>query len=149
MNHRYEIQGITDDITECQCCGKTNLKRTVALRRVDDTETLFFGVDCASRALRRTSRRVRAEAEVAQQKADFYAERRARCAATLAWIDALLAAEHGHLRFGNTVHRLAAEGDDQARAVIANLRAIDRFYMTDGVDFATATRAYYQHLATA
>lgn len=36
----------------CDCCGKTNLKRTVHLENLASGEEVFFGVDCASTALR-------------------------------------------------------------------------------------------------
>jgi len=41
-----KVLGITDERTECECCGKTGLKRTVALEF--DNDTRFFGVDCAA-----------------------------------------------------------------------------------------------------
>jgi len=46
--------GMTDSITQCQCCGKDKLKRTVVLldRSDDGTgEFLFYGTTCATRAL--------------------------------------------------------------------------------------------------
>jgi hypothetical protein len=50
------ILGITDERTECDCCGKTNLKCTVALEKVDAEgngtgEIVYFGRDCAARTL--------------------------------------------------------------------------------------------------
>lgn len=36
----------------CECCGKTNLKRTVHLENLVTGEDVFFGVDCAARALK-------------------------------------------------------------------------------------------------
>lgn len=42
--------GITDDVTECDCCGRKGLKRTVALDS-DNTGLVHFGVDCAAKAL--------------------------------------------------------------------------------------------------
>lgn len=40
------------DWGECECCGKTNLKRTVHLENLATGQEVFFGVDCASSALR-------------------------------------------------------------------------------------------------
>lgn len=40
------------DRGECGCCGKTNLKRTVHMENTATGEEVFYGVDCASRALR-------------------------------------------------------------------------------------------------
>lgn len=47
---RYKILGITD-IPKCDNCGKSNLKKTVALEP-EAGEIVYFGVDCASAALR-------------------------------------------------------------------------------------------------
>lgn len=45
-----KILGITDETTTCECCGKTNLKKTVVLETEDGGE-LRYGSDCAARAL--------------------------------------------------------------------------------------------------
>ena len=50
----FKILGITDDVTTCDCCGKTNLKKTVVLD--NGSETVFYGVDCAATALRGTKK---------------------------------------------------------------------------------------------
>ena len=41
----FKIAGITDEVTTCGCCGKTNLKKTV----VFETENgyVYMGTDCA------------------------------------------------------------------------------------------------------
>lgn len=46
---RAQFLGITDDVTVCGCCGRTGLKRTVALE-IDD-EVQFYGCTCAANAL--------------------------------------------------------------------------------------------------
>jgi hypothetical protein len=48
-NTRYRILGTCDDVTTCDCCGRTNLKRTVALLVNDFPK--FFGSTCAARAM--------------------------------------------------------------------------------------------------
>lgn len=40
------------DRSECECCGKTHLKRTVHLENLETGEDVFFGVDCAATVLR-------------------------------------------------------------------------------------------------
>lgn len=58
---RYRMLGIDDDCNVCDCCGKKNLKCTVALSELDsdgnETSVVKFGRDCASKALglRRTA----------------------------------------------------------------------------------------------
>lgn len=44
------VKGITDEITSCGCCGKSNLKKTVILEG-DDGEILYYGSECAAAAL--------------------------------------------------------------------------------------------------
>lgn len=45
-----KILGINDEVTTCECCGRTNLKRTVIL----ESETIGivrYGTDCAAAAV--------------------------------------------------------------------------------------------------
>lgn len=48
----YRIKGITDDVTTCECCGRRNLKRTVALAYVDadnlEGGVSYYGTGCAA-----------------------------------------------------------------------------------------------------
>lgn len=39
--------GTTDERTVCELCGKTGLKKTVAFKRLDDGEYVYYGSDCA------------------------------------------------------------------------------------------------------
>lgn len=50
MSTRPILLGISDDHTDCMCCGKRGLKRTAALDL--DGDVVFYGLDCAARALR-------------------------------------------------------------------------------------------------
>ncbi len=62
--------GITDEITDCGCCGRTGLKHTVMLEILDgENESdgiLYYGTDCAARKLGRSSYAVRQAAETAE-----------------------------------------------------------------------------------
>lgn len=49
---RYRYEGTSDEVTACECCGKTGLKSTVAITDLDTDQTLYFGTTCAARALR-------------------------------------------------------------------------------------------------
>ena len=40
------------DRSECECCGRKGLKRTVHLENLTSGDDVFFGVDCASTALK-------------------------------------------------------------------------------------------------
>lgn len=44
-----KIIGINDDVTTCECCGRTNLKCTVVLE-TDHGDQRHYGRDCAARA---------------------------------------------------------------------------------------------------
>jgi hypothetical protein len=57
--------GTSDDVTTCDCCGRANLKSTVAIQRED--EVVYFGVTCAARALKTDAKTVRAGAKSADQ----------------------------------------------------------------------------------
>lgn len=46
----YEVKGITDEVTTCDCCGKKNLKSAVILAN-EAGEIVYFGSDCAAAAL--------------------------------------------------------------------------------------------------
>jgi hypothetical protein len=48
---RYTVCGISDK-TECDVCGKTNLKMTIVIESQETGETLHYGSDCAARTLR-------------------------------------------------------------------------------------------------
>jgi hypothetical protein len=45
------VLGTTGDITTCECCGKSELKKTVALEV--DGEVQYYGTTCAGNALAR------------------------------------------------------------------------------------------------
>ena len=63
------VLGITDDRTDCECCGKTNLKRTVALE-FENAGVRYFGVDCAAMAVH--GRKTKANAKKVVAAADAY-----------------------------------------------------------------------------
>lgn len=53
MNNAAKIIGTSEEVTTCECCGRSNLKRTVVL----DIEgaVRYFGCDCAARTYRSSS----------------------------------------------------------------------------------------------
>ncbi len=66
--HTVRFLGTTDDVTACECCGKQDLKGTVALS-INDGDAVFYGCVCAARALGRTVREVRTESRRADDLA--------------------------------------------------------------------------------
>lgn len=86
----YTTLAIVDDVNTCDCCGKSNLKSTVAMER-DDGEVLYFGSVCATSHSGRAGKVIRSEAQAAYDskveaaKAEFnaseeYAAERAKLA---------------------------------------------------------------------
>ncbi len=57
----YKTLAIVDDVNTCDCCGKSNLKSTVAMER-DDGEVVYFGSVCATRHSGRGAKEIRKEA---------------------------------------------------------------------------------------
>jgi hypothetical protein len=49
MNDAVTFLGVSDDVTTCECCGRTNLRRTVALAFAGETRR--YGTACAAKAL--------------------------------------------------------------------------------------------------
>jgi len=47
----FKVLGITDEKNVCECCGKINLKCTVALDSDSDTGIVYYGRDCAAKAI--------------------------------------------------------------------------------------------------
>lgn len=45
----YKILGTCDSVTECDCCGKKGLKKTVALS--NEGSIIYYGTQCAALAL--------------------------------------------------------------------------------------------------
>jgi hypothetical protein len=48
MTLQFTYLGTTDEVDTCDCCGKTNLKCTVAFEKVDGA-VVHFGTTCAAR----------------------------------------------------------------------------------------------------
>ncbi|MFF0795107.1 hypothetical protein [Streptomyces spiralis] len=75
---KWKIKGIVDDITECGCCGRRGLKRTVALMPLDADgdedgtaeDVVYYGTSCAATALGWTQGKVTDTARAAQAERD-------------------------------------------------------------------------------
>lgn len=63
----YKTLAIVDDVNACDCCGKSNLKSTVAMER-DDGEVLYFGSVCATRHSGRDAKVIKSEAKAAYEE---------------------------------------------------------------------------------
>ncbi|MFJ7041421.1 hypothetical protein PS783_36975 (plasmid) [Streptomyces enissocaesilis] len=83
---KWAVKGIVDDFTECDCCGRRGLKRTVALMPLDAEgnedgtaeDVVYYGTSCAAAVLGWTQGKVAAATSAAQadrDQRDDYARR--------------------------------------------------------------------------
>ena len=67
----WTAKGLTDEVTECEICGKPELKGTVRLVLVDadgnDDGEIYAGVTCAARRAGRKATEIRTEAQRADR----------------------------------------------------------------------------------
>jgi hypothetical protein len=81
---RYRAKGFTDDVVDCEICGRVDLKGTVRLEIVDVDGNvegeIFAGVVCAARHSGRKAAEIRTEAKDAEKatRDAFFAYRSAR-----------------------------------------------------------------------
>ncbi|MFE7624295.1 hypothetical protein [Streptomyces sp. NPDC057509] len=73
----YKVKGTTDEVTDCELCGKAELKGTVVLATLDadgneDGGLCYFGTSCAAKAAGWTVQEVNAGVKAAK---DEYRER--------------------------------------------------------------------------
>lgn len=51
----FKMLGISNDVDSCECCGRTGLRKTIILGKLDPdgsvTDVLHFGTSCAGKAL--------------------------------------------------------------------------------------------------
>ncbi len=66
--------GTDDSVTTCDCCGKANLKFTVAVE-LDDGEVVHYGQVCARRNTGKDQRTITSEIKAAQDAARAAARR--------------------------------------------------------------------------
>lgn len=64
MTKAYRVKGTTDEVTDCELCGKVELRGTVMLAPLDDDgneggEVSYFGTSCAAKAAGWTVKDVR------------------------------------------------------------------------------------------
>jgi len=67
MSNAYTFIGTTDEVTQCGCCGRDNLKGTVVLK-TSDGDFVFFGSTCGAKALGWTVKDFNAAANNAQKE---------------------------------------------------------------------------------
>lgn len=73
--NRYTFEGVTDEVSTCDCCGREGLKRVIALS--EEGVVSYYGTTCASHLLKIPAKDVTKAAKSAQDEKDA-AARRAR-----------------------------------------------------------------------
>jgi hypothetical protein len=64
-----KVLGTTDDVTTCDCCGRADLRKTIALAFDGAVDPVYYGVTCAAHALRRSVMEVRSSVKAADDAA--------------------------------------------------------------------------------
>jgi hypothetical protein len=92
----FRIKGTTDEVTECELCGRIDLKGTIVLATLDadgnEEDIVYYGASCGAKAAKWTTKEIRTEAKVADRKAREAKhaasedESRIYCAARDTWI---------------------------------------------------------------
>lgn len=83
---------LTDTVTTCDCCGKANLKATVAML-LEDGGLLHYGRTCAARNSGKTSKQIKTEIFQEDSRQAHHLRKMAANAEALA---AFIADDHGH-----------------------------------------------------
>lgn len=106
----FRVLGTSDEHDTCELCGRTELKRTIALEHVDTGEVVYFGTDCAARAAGWTERELSTRVRAAEQEraAREAAERQAAWEAERAAYHEWLGAEAGEPVTAANEHDVAA-----------------------------------------
>lgn len=47
-----KFMGISDEVLTCECCGRTDLKRTIMISLDGDADPVHYGSECAARTLK-------------------------------------------------------------------------------------------------
>jgi len=62
----FQVLGITDEVTVCDCCGKSPLKSTYIVQMIESGEILHYGSTCVCRNTGKPLRIVKAEIQGAE-----------------------------------------------------------------------------------
>jgi hypothetical protein len=92
----FKVKGTTDGVTECELCGRVDLKGTIVLAPLDEDgneeDVVYYGTSCGAKAAGWTTKEVQDAAKKADREAHeakiaaIQEEERKFCAARDAWI---------------------------------------------------------------
>ena len=61
------ILGTTDEVNTCDCCGRTDLKDTVALQDDETGDIVYYGCVCAAKKRNVPAKQIKSEAKKADE----------------------------------------------------------------------------------
>lgn len=67
---RFTFLGVTASVTTCDCCGRPNLAKTIALRENESGEVVYYGAVCGAKAIGWGVKEFNAAAKHAQVEAE-------------------------------------------------------------------------------
>ncbi|MGW1411313.1 hypothetical protein [Streptomyces sp. NPDC002403] len=135
---KWKIKGIVDDFSECGCCGRRGLKRTVAMMPLDvdgnedgtAEDVVYYGTSCAAAALGWKQGKVTNLALAAQAKRDQHDEYARRLISIYAPLEFAPARDQARLYYSrNPYHRRT--GGVKATEEVAKLLAEARATLAD------------------
>lgn len=117
----FRVLGTTDEVTQCQLCGRDELKGTIVLEDNATAEIVYYGSSCGARAAGWTTKEIRTAARQAddERRAREQAEKQARHDAWIAARDAWISANIGP----DALDRPRAYGFSGPHAVVEAYRA--------------------------
>jgi hypothetical protein len=129
MTIKFIVLGSTDEVTTCDCCGKSGLKVTWGVQMVDTGDVLHYGSTCVTRNTGKTPKQMQSEIEASRTAKIQVA--RAEYHAHPAYIAADAKMEEGHrlgilpgITFRNFCRAATGEAD-QVRRVIAEKHGVE------------------------
>lgn len=63
----WKFLGSDDSVNSCDCCGRSELKATIALESLATGEVVHYGINCAASALKQTAKEVKASTKSADE----------------------------------------------------------------------------------
>lgn len=90
MSKVFQVKGSTTDVTECELCGRTELKGTIVLQPLDidgnaEGNVTYYGANCGAKAAGWTQKTIRVAAQLADREAARIAQAAASAAASAAY----------------------------------------------------------------
>ncbi|MGV9456339.1 hypothetical protein [Streptomyces sp. NPDC003635] len=130
---KLKIKGIVDEFTECGCCGRHGLKRTVALMPLDAEgnqdgtaeDVAYYGTPCAATTLGWTQAKVARTARAAQAERDQRDSYARRMISIYAPVEFAPVRDKAHVYCGRNHHQRHAgvKAGEEAAQLLAKARA--------------------------